>query len=276
MQVYCPECNTGYEINPALIPNEGKKLRCAKCDAVWLCTPNDFFDVDKKNQIDEVVTSFSPAEEDVSESENEFVLNAELSVKADEENKDDNSNDMQEIFARLSAQSESIYKAEKKIPIYKKIWKAVVKFFGLKNKMVCLSYILTFLILTALVLNYARYDIVRKFPSLEKAYNTFGIESRILGEGLEFQNINRRDFEEDFVNKTEVKGYVINTTDKDIYLPTIHLNMLDKNAQILQEVEIRLDDKKVIGGGQLAFRMVVTKPSPLSKYIYLTFVRDKK
>lgn len=280
MQVYCPECSTGYEIDPALIPNEGKKLRCAQCDNIWLCTPSDFIDVDKLHRLIDEGASLPQVE--TAEVENETANEAEVELRVEPEfdnieaNKDDNSNGMQEIFARLSAQSESIYKAEKEIPAYKKVLKSLIKFFALQNKKVCFIYFIVFVTLIALALNYARYDIVRKFPSLEKVYATFGIESKIIGEGLEFQNVNRRDFEEDFVNMTEVKGYIVNKTDKDIELPIIHLNMLDKDAQVLQEVESKLEDKKVIGGGQVAFKLIVTKPSTLSKYIYLTFVKNNK
>ena len=41
MLLYCPKCKTGYAVEPELIPENGKKMRCAKCGEIWFCTRDD-------------------------------------------------------------------------------------------------------------------------------------------------------------------------------------------------------------------------------------------
>lgn len=72
-------------------------------------------------------------------------------------------------------------------------------------------YLLLLLFLAALGLFAARFEIVRAFPQAEAFYAALGIEAKIVGEGLEFQNVVRREYEEDYVRKLEIKGYIANT-----------------------------------------------------------------
>ncbi len=48
MVIICPECETKYNINYALLPKEGKRVKCAKCKHTWLQKPLSADDVIKK------------------------------------------------------------------------------------------------------------------------------------------------------------------------------------------------------------------------------------
>ncbi|MBI3700908.1 MAG: zinc-ribbon domain-containing protein [Afipia sp.] len=39
MQIICPHCTTSYEVNPANFSEAGRKVRCARCQEVWLAHP---------------------------------------------------------------------------------------------------------------------------------------------------------------------------------------------------------------------------------------------
>ena len=39
MQIVCPHCTTSYAVNPANFGDEGRKVRCARCQEVWLARP---------------------------------------------------------------------------------------------------------------------------------------------------------------------------------------------------------------------------------------------
>lgn len=39
MQIICPHCTTSYDVNPANFGDAGRKVRCARCQEVWLARP---------------------------------------------------------------------------------------------------------------------------------------------------------------------------------------------------------------------------------------------
>lgn len=43
MIIICPECSTRYNLGPAAIPPEGRRVRCVKCSFVWLQEPPKSF-----------------------------------------------------------------------------------------------------------------------------------------------------------------------------------------------------------------------------------------
>ena len=102
-------------------------------------------------------------------------------------------------------------------------------------------------------------------------YSAIGIQSRIIGEGLEFQNVSHREYEEDYVKKMEVKGFIRNSTDKKLPIPEIEVEVLDKDGITLQKVNTKTPIAEIWPKERAAFSFIITQPSPLSKYVYLTF-----
>ena len=43
MIIRCPNCNKQFKINPSLIPDNGRDLKCGSCDHVW------FYKIEDKN-----------------------------------------------------------------------------------------------------------------------------------------------------------------------------------------------------------------------------------
>lgn len=277
MLISCPKCKVSYAIEPEWIPGSGKKLRCAKCGEVWLCRPEDLsepsFDkpLSEENDDSDVVAESAPVAEaaDTSEAEKtEAVQEEEAAAKPED-------TDMKEIFSRLSQQTESIFEQEKNIPVQRKLWMRMKMALGLQHKSNQAYLAGTILLLLLLSLFYFRFDIVRLMPSAEKAYSAVGIVSRIPGEGLEFQNVIRNEYEEDYVRKLEIKGFLANVETHTINVPVIHAELLDKDTNVLDVIEEVAPLKRLGAGSRMAFRIVIVKPALDTKYIYLTLV-DKK
>lgn len=344
MLIRCPNCKVSYDVGSAVIPEEGKKVRCSQCGETWLCMPADLFEasvlenngpndsdsqefpegdsvadvlsqisaamqleeetptaevVEESQQETEVfeeiveeVTTHEPIAEEpvaevVTETETEKTEDEDIEavpetdkpqeaneLKADASLKPDTSKEMQEIFARLESQTETLFQIEKNMPPHKKIYLALVRNLGLQRKKNRRLYSLIILILMLLSLFYLRYDIVRMAPVMEKFYEACGIDCIIPGEGLEFQNITRMEFEEDYVGKMEIRGFIANVTNRTIEIPTIQVEMLDKNGQALQYLYQEPPVKRITPDSRIAFRIVVNKPSTFTKFVYLTFTKE--
>ncbi len=317
MQIYCPKCKTGYEIDAAVVPEKGRKLRCVVCGRVFRCLPEDLTDGSKlrtaefteeeKLRLDgqghlledvpvEPETDFkeepqaepSAAEEqeEISEPEEEQKA-AEAEPESEPEAEEGSgktleeleaetpvveNQDVKDIFERLSRETEALFKAESEEKSVKKYWFNFKKVFGLQNPRHIKYYLAAVATLLLLFLYYARFEVVRAFPLMDSVYRLAGIKAYVTGEGLEFQNVSRRDFEEDFVRKFEVKGFIANQTSKTIDIPTIKAELLDNDARAIQAKKVAPVIPLVTAKGKVPFSFVIEKPSRLSKYIFLTFV----
>ena len=276
MLIRCPKCNISYDIGAAVIPEEGRKMRCSQCGETWLCLPQDLFEAPKEEPI-QVKEPEPPVEDEKQEDVAIIQENSDEKPEQQEKEKEElpaGKKEMQEIFARLENQTESLFEYEKNLPTHIKIWHQIKQILGLQRRRnrQFLAGISGLLVL--LLLFYLRYDIVRLAPFMEKVYAALGIESVIVGEGLEFQNITRNEYEEDYVNKMEIRGFITNITDETRNIPNLRIELLDKNTQPLQVIYQEPPVQRIIAGSKVAFRVIVTKPSTFSKFVYMTFTRD--
>lgn len=300
MQIYCPKCKTGYEIEADVVPEKGRRLRCAVCGKIFKCMPEDLIDGSKlrtaefteeeKLRLDEDGhLQDEDVEETAVEAENKAVDEPETDEEEaaeeglpgksleelEEEARAADSENVKDIFKRLSEETEALFKAESEEKPAQKAWKGVIKNLGLKNPRNYKYYYFALLVFVLLGAYYARYEIVRAFPSMEPIYTVLGIKSRVTGEGLEFQNVTRREYEEDAVRYLEIKGFIVNKTKRTLDIPTIYAELLDKDAKLIQTQKAASVIPIITADGRVAFSFVVDRPSKLTKYIYLTFSDEK-
>ena len=81
--------------------------------------------------------------------------------------------------------------------------------------------------------------------------------------------------EEDYVRKLEIKGYIANTNPFEVEMPLIRVEVLDKNTNLLQALNDKTPLAVLEAEGRMAFRIVLNRPSPLAKYVVLTFVKKQ-
>lgn len=278
-QIYCPKCRTGYEIDENLIPEDGKKLRCSYCNQVFKAYCDDLIDAPVRTvavEDDEpAVSEESVSEETFGAEESVSEESFEVSTEAETtETPSQTDSEMDDIFKRLSQQTEDLFKAESELPPLRRFLLKCRQLIGLRSKAAFYYMSGTATLLLLLCLYSFRYEIVRGMPFMDGLYRAVGISATIPGEGLEFQNIAWDDFEEDYVRKLEVKGFIVNTTDKDIRIPLIHVEMLDKDAVLLQSLNQNPNVGLLKAGARVAIGITIRKPSPLTKYVYLTFVES--
>lgn len=316
MLIYCPKCKTGYEIDADVVPPQGRRLRCAVCQKVFKCMPEDLIDgsklrtaefteeekqhLDENGHLneDEVASAPAPApevktaedsenlpsEEQEAQSKNQETLESnegqqeesswEEEVAGAKKTLDELASDNQyvkDIFQRLSVETENLFQADKEEPKHKYIF-GLKKMLGIVNPKHLLYYFYALIIFLALFMYYARYEVVRSFPVMASIYQTLGIEAVVPGEGLEFQNVIRREFEDDYVPKIEIKGFIANKMDINMDIPKIKVELLDKDGKTIQSETFDSVIPLVTPQAKIPFSYVISRPSPLSKYIYLTFI----
>ena len=108
-------------------------------------------------------------------------------------------------------------------------------------------------------------------PFMKHVYKILHIRSVIPGEGLEFKNITRREVEQDYVRKLEIKGFVVNASEIQREIPMILVKLVDDNANVVQETKVFPPVDFVAPGMSTSFEVLVDSPSSSAKYVVTTF-----
>lgn len=290
MLIRCPKCQVCYRIEKKIIKDKGRKFRCAKCNEVWTAYPQDLFEETVENASEIYTPEQTNAKDLETESDKQIQEEVQEAKEQEEETetapietprseiteKDlDNAGTMQAIFSRIEKQNAELMAQEKQKPLLKKIKDDIKQALGLNSTFNCVFLSVIIMLICGLSFFSFRYELVRNFPWLEQVYSGLGMESVVLGEGLEFQNISRHEYEEDYVKKMQIKGFIVNTTDRMIKVPQIHIEVLSKDIVKLNELNIKSPIDTLRPKERTAFTVVITQPSPLSKHIMLTFSKSE-
>ena len=150
MIISCPNCNKQFKINPSLIPDNGRDLKCGSCDHLW------FY------KIEDNITEPSTLHEDFADkkTDNKFVENV---------NEPNDASLQEEIDDKINKTEDKI--AEKQKPVKNKIKKNTSsKFF---------SYLLVSIISFAaliILIDTLKVPLINIFPGLEiLLFNLFEI-----------------------------------------------------------------------------------------------------
>ncbi len=279
MQIYCPKCHMGYEVNENLIPATGRRLRCGNC--------KEIFKFDRDGMSESVTQTESmplPDNEEnnlsssaeASAPENEAEDNANTETVPTEETKAQNETtpaiDIKDVFERLSAQSEKLFEAEQKLPWQQRLLMQLKTMLGLNRKFNLKIITAVIAVLSLVMLYNYRYEIVRSIPFMNGVYRLAGIRAKIPGEGLEFQNVNWNYIDVGNGKVLEVKGFINNPTQRNIDIPTVHVELLDKDTILLQSMNQKPSVATLKPDSRIAVGVIVKNPSPTAKYVYLTFI----
>lgn len=336
MQIFCPKCATGYEIDDKLLQDKPRKFKCSSCGEVFVVDKNTVAQEeenpfeqlaaameDDKNTIAETgdsgevaiseseevkiveeepiaevkeIPAESVAEVNKEEQKSEPAPEVKESAKTDEvkseaevasatpepntntadEDKDVNAVeeeiDIEDIFERLSERTENLINDEKKLPITKKIRFWFKNLFGLGFGVKWRYIGIGAAVIAVIWLFNNRYEVVRKVPFTHGIYKVFGITAKIPGEGLEFQNINWDLIAQEDGNQLEIRGFVFNNTDKPIKIPTVHVEILDRETSMLQSQNTLMENSEVEPQEKVALNISIPNAAPTMKYVYMTFI----
>ena len=224
-----------------------------------------------ETDVTEVEEGAQSATQEPTDDTNSNETEADAQTEIDE--KTQTEQDIQDIFQRLSEQSAQIDKLEHEMNFFKRSCRIVCNTLGFENPFNRWMFWILFVVFIVLGLYTARYEITRKLPWAEQIFNAAGIESKIVGEGLKFSNVSRREFEVDDINHMEIRGFIDNETQQTLKIPTLHVEVLDDNGEIIQQQDEVLFIREIAPGDRKPFKIDIQKPSILGKYIYITFIK---
>lgn len=227
MLIKCPHCRSVYDIDDALVPENGLKSRCIECGEIWTIHAED----------------------------------------AIQQKKSSSPKDIKKMFERVSKQTETLFD-EREVRTIEKI-----KVVNITRNKHTLNLILVALLvlLSASILYYMRYDIVRLLPQTEKLYDRMQIASVPYGRNLEFKDITTREFSENNIAKMEISGNIVNSGKYVTEIPPVKIDIFDKNGKPLLHTTHYLPIPRLEAGYNLLFNVIVTNPTPFGKSIYVTF-----
>ena len=266
MQIYCPKCHMGYEVDETLIPDQGRRLRCSNCLEVFK------FDRSGMSESLSQLVSEKKADKEAEPLLADKLQEENLKEPDEQTLSEESEINIRDIFVRLSEQSEKLFQAEKELPWYKRFLLQLKTMLGL-NRRFNLKIIGAVAVAVLLVFMYNyRYEIVRTLPVMNGIYKTLGIRAKIPGEGLEFQNVNWNYRDVNGGKILEIKGFINNPTLEDIDLPVVHVELLDKDTILLQSINQKPTIKQLKPDGRVTIGVIIKTPSPTAKYVYLTFI----
>ncbi len=279
MKISCPGCHTCYDIELGLIPAEGKKLRCSKCGEVWLCTHKDI----RVPELPEIPEEPEPEIEPISAPQN-VIANPEDKIIAtqapqsdepakDEEMPDVTIDEMSRIFSRLKDEKEKVTEAVNKQPPLKKAFPKIKKLLGWHNRFTISIEVMTILIIFGLMLFAKRFEIVRLFPAGNSFYESIGISAQIIGKGLAFENVIRNTLDTPQKNMMNIKGFIRNTTDENINIPEILIEIMDRDTRLLTDIKKQAPAEMLEARSKIPFNFTIEVPVKNAKYIVLTFTK---
>lgn len=270
MLISCPKCNAVYNIADDKIPEQGRRFKCIECGNIWTVYPQDTADIEPENKI----------------KTQKILADEEEAVK----------NDVQEMFQRLSRDTDSLFSGEEKWsesveknplytkkdavaqdketePLAKTKRKMQVFFspFIVNSLLFCIIVVMTILI----VYN-NRYQIVRFIPQMEDFYDGMHLDSVYAGNNLVFDQLEINQTEQGINHYVEISGRIYNKGSYKVKLLPIKAIMYDSNGKIAgEEIKtIAMNDIKPNTGAMFFIRL--ENKTADEKKINLSFVPQNK
>lgn len=251
MQIFCPECDAGYEIDELLLEDKKRRLKCSNCGKIFNVDEAVYHAVDKQDEISGHI---------------------EQPVSKDEPDEVEDNADLEKIFERLSDHTKLLIKQENSLPFYEKTWLQIKNILGFHFKIRWLYIFFAVVAFSSLSLYNNRYQVVREFPFFNSVYKFLGIKAKIPGEGLEFQNISWEFLKEEDGNKLEIKGFVFNQLPRKVDFPVVHIEILDQEMALLQSQNREIEEDTIDSNARVPLKLILENPAPTAKYVYLTFI----
>ncbi|MFK8035367.1 MAG: zinc-ribbon domain-containing protein [Hyphomicrobiales bacterium] len=279
MKIACPNCSTKYTLKEQALGTSGRKMKCAKCEHIWLALP-------PKEIIPEMASAESedfeqvPNTDQVSESLDEAEWDKDLAseINEDAEAAAAKNTKMQpvshyETSGEAKEKRSPRYIAKKAVAFVKDsvnaVWAALLwlKGLNLKEQIAVAIGLLMPLVLVGGVYT-SRERLVHQFPDLASLYESVGIGVNL--QGLAFEDIRTIRRPENGVAVLVVEGAIRNITEETQKIPQLHFILSGRNREVYSWQD-KANDEQLPSGERVEFRTVLASPPDVADRLHVRF-----
>jgi len=140
-----------------------------------------------------------------------------------------------------------------------------------KGGLIAFIIILLLLIGVGVAGYFFRALVVEIVPEAKVVYDTVGLDTGVLGDGLEIRNVESSRATEGGIDILIVSGSVVNVVDVPAPVPLIQVVLLDADGVELQAIPQEPSQHELQPGQSIEFSIRIDEPSPLSRRMEVTF-----
>lgn len=271
MIVACPACSVRFKMDPALIPEKGRIVRCSGCSHKWRLMPSDFKENPPSKSVTPQKKPTSPvadfkksAPPSSTKSVPRKAPSAEVSVPARKREAPPSPNNPK---SAPPARSKKPYPPKPLVKPKKNIeteedddddFEDDIEAIKQKQKFTTSTLLLISFGVTILILFFVmRSYIIQAIPQTEKIYSIFGYESEVTG-----ITIFKPFLEKTAPGKLAVQGTVMNAdTQKTLPIPPLKISLMDRSNFVIQEfIYTDFKNKFLAPGAEEDFIYVLNLP----------------
>ena len=118
----------------------------------------------------------------------------------------------------------------------------------------------------------ARQQVVTAWPPIERLYMLVGLESEVVGTGLEIRNITSERLLEEEAQSLVIKGEVINTSEAVREVPNLSGRLQDSQGGTVHEWHFTATEARLLPGEIVIFETRVENPSSEAEALAISFI----
>lgn len=239
MIIACQQCSTKYEVADELIGDEGRTVRCKKCQHTWL--------QESEYSITDIDSEFESILSNIEDQANETNDLNEADLKND-------------FIEEIPKEEPDLYKVRPR-----KTTPSTPKYIGYKAAASIAIFI-------GVALITFKSPLMSVSNSAYALFDTLGLSSNLSGEDFVFENVYSR-IEPNPEGKHDVlvSGTIINLESEERKIPRIQLSTIDTNGAVTRTEMLDLDEKILEPEGFLEFSTVINNIGAAITAVDITF-----
>lgn len=280
MKIACPNCSTKYALKEQALGDSGRKMKCAKCDHVWLALPPQEIEATEPAQAtftaaqaaNDGTTSNNWDEEqwdqdlawDVAEDAKEAsaAQNAQNNTTSHYETADEAK--QKRSLKHIANQCVAVTKAAMVSVSHALLW---LRGLNLKEQIAVVAGLLMPLVLIGSIY-VSRDRLVSQFPDLASLYEAVGINVNL--QGLAFEDVRTVRRPENGVAVLVVEGAIRNITNETRQIPQLHFILSGRNREVYSWQD-QPASNRLSSGERIEFRTVLASPPDVADQLHVRF-----
>ncbi|HEX7791818.1 MAG TPA: zinc-ribbon domain-containing protein [Afipia sp.] len=282
MHIVCPHCTTSYAIDPANFSQAGRKVRCARCQEVWLAVPQELVSTAAafRNDMDNAgpQNGFGPQDDtagDWREDNAPHIESPSISAGGPEPEATPQAAEAEENWTALARQEAMTEAGPAKSSRLKNLGSSVAPFLKSANWAKALPGVLTLpticVALGAMVFGLIawRSDVVRLMPQTAAFFKMTGMGVNL--RGLAFEDLK---ISTETVNNKPVlliEGAIVDVTRKSIEIPRLRFIVRDAKGADIYAWNAVLEQPVINPGEKAWFKTRLASPPAEGREIAVRF-----